>query len=259
MATDEPTPSESSTDESSSGTSSSDRSLSRRSFLERSALGAAGLSAMPAEGDGSSVEEPRQTGWRTLFGGEQADLESWEHVGPGEFVLDEEGVLRSRGGMGLLWYTEEPIGDTVVRVVYDVADNDVNAGVFIRIPEEPDDPWYAVHNGYEVQIDNGFRFHHDDFHVTGVLYSLTEAMAYPQNEPGEWNTMDITLDGPVTMVHVNGEKVTHYAEGQPVPEARKWFEPERGPRPESGYIGLQNHDDQSEVLFREVSVRALGG
>ena len=232
--------------------------LDRRTFLRRSALGAAGMSAIPASGEAFSVEKRRQEGWRTLFGGEETDLEGWEHVGPGGFDL-QDGVLHSRGGMGLLWYTEEQISDAVVRVVYDVANNDVNAGVFIRIPEPPEDPWYAVHNGYEVQIDNGFRFHHSDYHVTGVLYSLTEAMAYPQKQPGEWNTMDITLDGPVTMVHVNGEKVTHYAEGQPVPEERKWFEPERGPRPESGYIGLQNHDDQSEVLIREVSVRPLEG
>ena len=232
--------------------------LSRRTFLERSALGMAGLSALPAEEESFSLVSPEQDEWRTLFGGEKQDLEDWEHVGPGAFVL-EDGILRSRGGMGLLWYTGEKIGDAVVRVVYDVAHNDVNSGVFIRIPEPPSDPWYAVHNGYEVQIDNGFRFSHDDYHVTGVLYSLTEAQAYPQNRPGEWNTMEITLDGEITLVHVNGEKVTHYAEGQPVPEERRWFEPERGPRPDTGYIGLQNHDDQSEVLVREVSVRPLEG
>lgn len=193
-------------------------------------------------------------GWRTLLDAE--DLDGWEHVGPGEFVL-EDSVLKSVGGMGLLWYTEETIEAAVVRVVYTVADNGVNSGVFIRIPEAPSDPWYAVHNGYEVQIDNGFRFLHDDYHVTGVLYSLTEAQAYPQKRPGEWNTMEITLDGPVTIVRVNGEKVTHYAEGQPVPQERRWFEPERGPRPDAGYIGLQNHDEQSVVYFKEVSVRPL--
>jgi hypothetical protein len=34
-------------------------------------------------------------------------------------------------------------------------------------------------------------------------------------------------------------------------------DPARGPRPEAGYIGLQNHDKDSTVFFREVSVRPL--
>jgi hypothetical protein len=34
-----------------------------------------------------------------------------------------------------------------------------------------------------------------------------------------------------------------------------WYEPVRGPRPDVGYIGLQNHDARSVVYFREVSVK----
>ena len=32
---------------------------------------------------------------------------------------------------------------------------------------------------------------------------------------------------------------------------------DRGPRPEAGYLGLQNHDKDSVVFFKEVSVRPL--
>jgi hypothetical protein len=39
-----------------------------------------------------------------------------------------------------------------------------------------------------------------------------------------------------------------------VPERKQWFEPVRGPRPDTGYIGLQNHDQNSTVYFKEVSV-----
>ena len=34
-------------------------------------------------------------------------------------------------------------------------------------------------------------------------------------------------------------------------------DPARGPRPEAGYLGLQNHDKDSVVFFKEVSVRSL--
>jgi hypothetical protein len=82
-------------------------------------------------------------------------------------------------------------------------------------------------------------------------------MSHPQKKPGEWNTMEITLDGQRTIVNVNGEKVTDFKEGDPVPPKKLDFEPNRGPRPESGYIGLQNHDSLSTVYFREVAVRPL--
>lgn len=186
--------------------------------------------------------------WRPLFDGRS--LEGWEHVGPGSFKI-EDGVLKTRGGMGLLWYTREKVGDAVVRIVYRNPGG-LNSGVFIRIPETPTEPWMPVNRGYEVQIDD----RGDARHRTGVLYSLTEALANPAR-PDEWNTMEITLDGDRTVVTINGVLVTDYHEGQPVPPKVKTWEPDRGPRPVLGYIGLQNHSDADVVFFREVSVRPL--
>jgi len=59
------------------------------------------------------------------------------------------------------------------------------------------------------------------------------------------------------MVYVNGEKVTDFTEGDAVQPKTRDFEPERGPRPESGYIGLQNHDALSTVYFMKVADKAL--
>src|SRR5258708_38125292 len=50
-----------------------------------------------------------------LFNGR--DLTGWEHVGPGEVVVDS-GLMRTRAGMGLLWYAPRKIGNAVIRVVY---------------------------------------------------------------------------------------------------------------------------------------------
>jgi hypothetical protein len=192
--------------------------------------------------------------WRQLYDGK--DLSGWQQVGPGNFVV-EDGLLKTVGGMGMILYPAEKFSNAIIRVVFKVKDNDCNSGVFIRIPEKPADEWVAVNKGYEVQIDNGIRHVGGEYHCTGVLYSLTKAMAHPQKKPGEWNTMEITLDGQRTLVYVNGEKVTDFKEGDPVPPKTRDFEPERGPRPESGYIGLQNHDTLSTVYFKEVSVKPL--
>jgi hypothetical protein len=192
--------------------------------------------------------------WRQLYNGK--DLTGWQQVGPGEFVV-ENGLLKTSGGMGMILYPAEKFSNVIIRVVYMVKDNDCNSGVFIRIPEKPADEWAAVNTGYEVQIDNGTRHVGGEYHCTGVLYSLTKALAHPQKQAGEWNTMEITLDGQKTIVYVNGEKVTDFTEGDPVQPKTRDFEPERGPRPESGYIGLQNHDALSTVFFKEVAVKKL--
>ena len=188
--------------------------------------------------------------WKQLFNGK--DMTGWKFVGPGNFSV-EKGLLTTHGGMGLLVYEKEKFGDAVIKVVYKVTGEHDNSGVYIRMPEVAPDPWYGVHNGYEVQIDAA----QDDWHCTGAIYSLSPAAARPQKSQGEWNTMLIQLRGQTTIVTVNGVKVNEFRGNQPVPPRKHWFEPVRGPRPDSGYIGLQNHDDSSHVFFKEVSVRPL--
>jgi hypothetical protein len=193
--------------------------------------------------------------WKQLFDGK--DLVGWKHVGPGEMTV-EDGLIRTHGGMGLLYWTGGKVGNCVIRVVFKMRDHNDNSGVFIRIPIEPREEWMPVHYGYEVQIDNEpEKSNEDDYHITGTLYSLTKPLAKPAKPGPEWNTMEITLDGPHTMVSVNGVKVTDYTEGQPVPEKKFNFEPQRGTRPNEGYFGLQNHSDNDIVFFKEVAIKSL--
>jgi hypothetical protein len=193
--------------------------------------------------------------WKPLFNGK--DLTGWKHVGPGNMTV-ENGLIRTHGGMGLLYWTTEKFGNCRIRVVYKMRDHNDNSGVFIRIPIEPREPWMPVHYGYEVQIDNQPEdSKEDEYHATGTLYSLTKPLARPGKPGPDWNTMVITIDGPHTVVELNGQKVTDYTEGQPVPDMKFDFEPQRGRRPEEGYIGLQNHSDNDIVFFKEVSVQKL--
>src|SRR5437879_1901809 len=110
---------------------------------------------------------------KQLFNGK--DLSGWKMVGPGRFVV-EDGMLKTEGGMGLLYFTGQKFGNQTVRVVFKTASPKANSGVYIRMPEAPKDPWYGVHNGYEVQIDAG----DDDWHCTGSIYSLSKVTSRPQ-------------------------------------------------------------------------------
>ena len=186
--------------------------------------------------------------WKPLFNGK--NMNGWEHVGPGEFTLKNHQLV-THGGMGLLWFNGQKLGDTTVRVVFKTSGPTDNSGVYIRLPEKPRDPWYGVHNGYEVQIDAAG----DEWHCTGALYSLSKATQRPQKAAGEWNTMDIVLKGQTTTVFLNGQEVNRFEGNQQVPERKLWYEPVRGPRPDAGYIGLQNHDERTTVYFKEISYK----
>lgn len=186
--------------------------------------------------------------WIPLFNGK--DFNCWEHVGDGNFTI-EQGLLKTEGGMGLLWYTPKKFKNVKLRIVYKGAAEN-NAGVFIRIPKKPKEAWMPVNKGYEVQIDD----REDEYHKTGVLYSLTKAKASP-GKADDWNVMEITLDGDRTVVSVNGVLITDFQEGNPVPPKTKDYEPDRGRRPKSGYIGLQNHGGDDVIYFKEVSYQVL--
>ncbi|ARX87657.1 glycosyl hydrolase [Streptomyces alboflavus] len=56
--------------------------------------------------------------------------------------------------MGLLWYEPKQFGSYSLKLDWRIsgADKDDNSGIFVGFPPS-DDPWTAVNNGYEIQID----------------------------------------------------------------------------------------------------------
>lgn len=195
---------------------------------------------------------------RQLFNGK--DLSGWSRIPRHEDVpADQPAGFKIENGLLVslpdtpeddLWYTPEKIGNATIRVVYKVSDKSANSGVFIRIPDRPKSEDDAINHGIEVQIDES----DNEWHCTGVLYSMTQAKARPYKPAGEWNTLEITLRGPRTIVRLNGVLVTDYDGVSPVPPKKSRWEPDRGPRPEQGYIAIQHHGGAATVWFREISV-----
>ncbi|MEZ5362864.1 MAG: DUF1080 domain-containing protein [Bryobacterales bacterium] len=146
-----------------------------------------------------------------LFNGK--DMTGWRHVGKGEFVV-QDGLLKTVGGMGLLAYDGKPIGNAVLRVVYKPENPLSNAGVFIRIPEQPQDAWYPVHHGYEVQIQDDA----DEFHRTGSIYSLSQAETFrPRTTAGIRSTLHWTGKRPPSAS--TGKWSTRFGATNPYPSA----------------------------------------
>ena len=168
----------------------------------------------------------------------------WNHYGPGYFELDREtGILTSHGGMGLFWYAAREYGDFVLELEFRTTDGATNSGIFVRVPGIPTSDDYIYHS-FEIQIDEAG----EGVHQTGAVYDAEAPGEQASNPPGEWNRLEITLQGDHIAVQLNGKQVVDWEM-----EPRGKVE-DLAPR---GYIGLQNHDDRSPVYFRNIYVTAL--
>ncbi|MGW8266507.1 MAG: 3-keto-disaccharide hydrolase [Longimicrobiales bacterium] len=168
----------------------------------------------------------------------------WNHYGPGYFELDPAtGVLTSHGGMGLFWYSVKEFGDFVLELDFLCADENTNSGVFLRVPEIPTSDDYIYHS-FEIQISDAG----EGIHRTGAAYDAEAPTHLASNPPGEWNHFKITFVGSRLQVELNGEEVLNW-EAEPRGKVEDFSL--------RGYIGLQNHDDQSPVSFRNIFLKEL--
>jgi sugar phosphate isomerase/epimerase len=168
----------------------------------------------------------------------------WNHYGPGYFELDEkEGILKSQGGMGLLWYSAKKYRDFVLELDYRCAQKDTNSGVFLRVPDIPTSDDYIYHS-FEVQINDA----DEGIHKTGAVYDAEPPRLDAANPTGEWNHLKITFQGSHIQVELNGALILDW-KVEPRGKVRDFAE--------QGYIGLQNHDSHSPVYFRNIFVKEL--
>ncbi|MGW5177888.1 ThuA domain-containing protein [Streptomyces sp. NPDC004082] len=225
-----------------------------------------------AVGDAQADCRP-ENGYRPLFDGTAASLTGWKQAGPGSFSLDDDGSLTSSGGLGMLWYagTEAgahsgsasdsgsgpgsgpgsgsgsgsggSFGSYSLKLDWRTAGDD-NSGVFVGFPAS-DDPWSAVDNGYEIQIDATDA----PDRTTGAVYSFQSADLKKRdralNPPGEWNTYEIRVEGERLRVWLNGVKINDFTNTDPARSLR------------DGHVGIQNHGPDDQVSFRDIRIKEL--
>jgi len=181
-----------------------------------------------------------ETGYTALYNGATT---GWSQAGPGAFT-NTDATLTSTGGLGLLWYSQKQFTDYSLKLDWKLAGDD-NSGVFIGFPPSAD-PWSAVNNGYEVQIDATDAADR----TTGSVYSFQSADLAARdaalNPPGEWNTYELLVEGEHLQVFLNGTKINDFTNTDPV-------------RSLAGHIGLQNHGDGDDASFRNIRIKELGG
>ena len=201
-----------------------------------------GAIAVAAEGGAQEMEE----GFEQLLKAREGRYHKggWNHYGPGYFELDPAtGILTSHGGMGLFWYSVEEFGDFILELDFKCADENTNSGVFLRVPGVPVSDDYIYHS-FEIQISDAG----EGIHQTGAAYDAEAPSRPASNPPGTWNHFRITFVGDHLQVELNGQQVLDW-DAEPRGKVEDF-----APR---GYVGLQNHDDQSPVSFRNIFLKKL--
>ncbi len=162
-------------------------------------------------------------------------LGGWEFVGAGYFV-EENDSMRTEGGLGVLWYSQKRFEDFELLLEWKTNSESADSGVFVRIANVPEVPRHAIEHGYEVQIKDN---HGNPLNQTGAIRGYAPPSHIPTNPVGMWNEMKVIARGSEYNVWINKEHVCTFF-------SRKTM---------LGFIGLQNHDENSTVWFRNIRIR----
>jgi cytochrome c len=196
-----------------------------------------------AGGPGQCQPWTPEDGYRALFDGTQASLDGWQQAGPGSFELEGDCSIKSTGGMGLLSVDEE-FASYSLKLDWKLAGDD-NSGVFVGYPDPGDDPWVAVNQGYEIQIDATDA----PDRTTGSIYTF-QAADIPARDaalkpPGQWNSYEIVVVGQTIRVYLNGVLINDFTSTDPARDLRQ------------GFVGIQNHGNGDDVWFRNIQVKEI--
>ncbi|MGA6163587.1 ThuA domain-containing protein [Amycolatopsis magusensis] len=184
-----------------------------------------------------------EAGYTSLFDGTEASAANWKMAGPGSFEIQADCSWKTVGGMGLLWHKEE-YNAYSLKLDWKLAGDD-NSGVFVGFPDPGNDPWVAVNQGQEIQIDATDA----PDRTTGAIYGFKGADIAKRDAalkpPGEWNAYELVVAGQTIKVVLNGVVINEYTETDPARDLSQ------------GFIGLQNHGNDDDTFFRNVRIKEL--
>lgn len=205
------------------------------------------LLATAAWGD-ARAETDDETGFRSLYNGR--DFTGWE--GPTHAWEAADGTLNPQPGRGGTVFTTDQFADFIVRLQYRLPPGG-NNGLAIRYPGKGDGAYLGM---CEIQIlDDDFPKYanFDGRKFTGAAYNMVAPERGHQNPAGEWNDMEVRVEGSTIQVTLNGHKildsdlnnVTEFVADKPHPGKHRKF----------GHFGLCGHGHAVE--FRNIRVKEL--
>ena len=189
------------------------------------------------------AKAPPQSEWVSLFNGK--DLTGWKSNGAEKWVV-EQGTILCESAANKYGYltTEKTYRDFHLRLKFQ-GEAAGNSGVFLRARITGIDPEHGPDiEGMQVEVDPNVGKH------TGGLYesggrgwvAMPAAEGEQALKPGEWNDLEVFVEGHHIMTQLNGVKVVDFTD--PAPKFT------------DGVIGLQIHTGGGvKMRWKDIFIR----
>lgn len=195
------------------------------------------------------TEEEAKAGFYPLFDG--TTLEGWWDRGGGEEAYRaEDGKLIVTGeGVHDWLFTDNEYANFVLRYEYRLPEEGGNSGVAIRATKEGN----PAFSGMEIQVLTPDW--ETPWQRSGSLYASVGVDEPVDNPAGEWNSVEVRVDGNRVATTMNGTELYDVD----ITETGVAYDevPPLAGRAKTGHIAIQNHGDYVE--FRKIRVRPLPG
>jgi hypothetical protein len=190
-----------------------------------------------------------EAGFTPLFDGRS--LGGWTRFGGNDATWSVADGLLVCSGVGGGWLgTDRDHASFVLRLEFRMTEGS-NSGVYLRAPA---DRSHISRTGLEIQLLDELapkHAHIQPWQRTGAVYHVAAPLPGHQKPPGEWNAMEIKLDGPRAAIVLNGTTIVEdRLDRHPELEAEH-----PGLKRTTGRIGLQCHNGRVE--FRNLRIRPL--
>ena len=206
------------------------------------------LRELPADEANEILRQHNAEGFADVYNGK--DFTGWQ--GAVDNYQIQDGAILCRPNKGGALYTKEEYSDFAVRVEYRLPPGG-NNGLGIRYPGKGDCAYVGM---CEVQIldDDAPKYAKlDPRQFNGSVYGMAPVVRGYLRPTGQWNFVEVTVQGPTIRVELNGNrvldadvsKVTEFKDNTPHP----------GKDRKSGYFGFLGHSDP--VAFRKVQIKRL--
>jgi len=186
------------------------------------------------------TQEERDEGFIALFNGK--DLSGWWLFGDIEdgFRVKDNAIEWVREGGGALM-SHDRYDNFILRFEYRVDKEDGNSGVFIRAPRAARQSKLGME--FQLRGDHGKE---PGTGQTGAVYDVLPALTNPSKPNGEWNSVEITFNGPHLHATLNGTLIqdVNFDEHEELKH-----------RLRRGFIGLQDHNSPS--AWRNIRIKPL--
>jgi len=159
-----------------------------------------------------TVEEAHQ-GFELLFDGKSLDRFD---VRPGQekiFSVVDGAIKTDSSGAGSTLLTKEDFANFILKAEFR-ANPEVNSGIMLRnprplpVPADGKKKGSGGGQGYELQIRDKDPGHYSGgSYLTGSIVNVQKAPEDAKIKPGEWNTVQCTMDGDHMSVIYNGRTV----------------------------------------------------